>query len=208
MRKVVVAIEGIHGCGKSTFIDKLEKAGRTVIDEGFMNNSMHKYSPKSIARQTVWLASWIERVTKATENAQHEDYMPIYIDRSMYSALMYNDNDDETRIMRQLIDRSEAEMQKQGIWIVKLVLTDKHEAAWLNIQQRLQLEPHRKKFNEHKREHYDAIWNKYYTENESLWDLKMVMPQSYPSDHVAIEHMDELVREYVSNKNLGDAIWC
>ena len=197
---IVVAIEGVHGCGKTTFINKLKAAGRTVLEEGFMNDTMNEYSPTSIARQTVWIASWIQRVTQSAQKMNRRT--PIYIDRSMYSTLMYNDNKEETKALRQIIEKSEHEMKEHGIAIVKVVINDQVKQAWTNIGQRLQKEPHRRTFNEHRRSHYDKIWHKYYEIYANTWDAAMNMPQTYCDDKTAIHTLDKAVETYVTNAGI------
>lgn len=197
---IVVAIEGVHGCGKTTFIEKLKAAGRTVLEEGFMNDTMNEYNPTSIARQTVWLANWIQRVTSAAQNINRRT--PIYIDRSMYSAIMYNDNKEETNAMRQIIEKSEKEMKEHGIAVVKVVINDPKNDAWLNIGVRLAREPERRVFNEHQKSHYDKIWHKYYEVFANTWDTNMEMPQTYCDDQAAINTLDNAVEKYIKSAGI------
>lgn len=197
---VVIAIEGVHGCGKTTFINKLKAAGRTVLEEGFMNDTMNDYNPTSIARQTVWMANWIQRVTEVAQKMNRRT--PIYIDRSMYSAIMYNDDNAEANAMRLLIEKSEKEMKDHGIVVIKVVINDQKNDAWLNIGVRLQKEPERRTFNEHQKSHYDKIWHRYYEIYANTWDTAMEMPQTYCDDHAAIEALDNAVKGYMASAGI------
>lgn len=194
----IVAIEGIHGCGKSTFIEALRKRGRTVIDEGFMQTEMSEFSPSGIARQTVWVANWIERAVKAVKRNGLETNM-VYVDRSMWSAVIYNEGGgNQAKALQHTIVEAEKELEECGYNIVKVLLLDNHKAAWLNIIDRLKKEPHRKSFKEHDESHYENVWNKYYVNEKNRWDVSMNMPQAYVSEEVAIAELDLAVAKMIA----------
>ena len=190
---VVIAVEGIHGVGKSTFLQHLRELGRTVIDEEFMNTTMQEFNPTGMARQTVWLADWITRIVNTTENMQRRNI--IYVDRSMYSALMYNTDKDETRTMRFLIDRSLHELNEIGIHIHNIVFTDDTHKAWERIQKRLETEPERKQFNEHDKNHYNTVWDKYYSTHANIWSASMTAPAEMESLDYATHVFDNIVHK-------------
>lgn len=191
---IVVALEGIHGVGKTTVINMLKEAGRTVIGEEFMDTAMNKYSPTGIPRQVVWLANWIQRVVKASETTQRRNVL--YIDRSMFSALMYNTNEKDKDVMEYMIQKSLAELKDMGIKVYTVLLTDDKQDAWKRIQTRLEKEPFRIEFNEHKQEHYKRVWNEYYCTRRNLWNACIESP-IFMKHEEAINKLDRIVERFV-----------
>lgn len=194
---VVICVEGIHGVGKSFFLNKLRQEGRHVLDEEFMNTVMKDYSPTGMVRQVVWLADWIQRVVKAAAETQPLDL--IYVDRSMYSAIMYNDRENETNAMKLLIDKSIQELKVMGIQINTVLFTDETHDAWNRIQERLLKEPQRKQFNEHSETHYYKVWDKYYKTHANIWDMTMKAPKEFHTEQMAIQHFDQIVQTLTDN---------
>ena len=187
---VVVALEGIHGVGKTTVINMLKEAGRTVIGEEFMDTAMNKYSPTGIPRQIVWLANWIQRVVRVAEDTQRRNIL--YIDRSMLSALMYNTVEKDKDVMEYIIQKSIGELKDMGIKIYTILLTDDKQEAWTRIQERLEKEPHRVEFNEHKIEHYKRVWNEYYCTHRNMWNASLESP-IHLEKKVVLQKIDNIV---------------
>ena len=187
----VVAVEGIHGVGKSTFLSHLRQSGETVLDEQFMDGIMNDFSPTGMARQTVWISEWIQRVVKADNGDKHT----VYVDRSMYSTVMYNTDPTETACMKTLIDKIMAELAECGIHVKTVLFMDPNRRAWERIQARLKKEPERKKFNEHDIEHYNTVWENYYKKYESIWDGKMLAPIRYQNMEKAVVVFDDVVQK-------------
>ena len=183
----VVAVEGVHGIGKTTFINKLRDSGRVIVDEEFMNTTMADFKPNGMARQVTWIGDWIQRVVKAARSL--DEGQTVYVDRSIYSAIMYNESVLETQALRHVIDKSLDELRKQNIDVYTVLFLDNDGGAWQRVQDRLQKEPERRQFKADAKGHFDRVWDKYYRKYRSLFDAHMDAPNGLDTE---IDEFDRL----------------
>lgn len=89
------------------------------------------------------------------------------LDRSPYSAVFYAQQQSGF-VLRTWIDEMIRHMHEHAnITVITIYLHVPQEVLWNRISKRLAQEPHRKQFNEHKREWMQYIYNLYH---EFDWD--------------------------------------
>eukprot|EP00698_Gefionella_okellyi_P019013 TRINITY_DN5773_c1_g1_i1.p1 TRINITY_DN5773_c1_g1~~TRINITY_DN5773_c1_g1_i1.p1 ORF type:complete len:110 (+),score=7.30 TRINITY_DN5773_c1_g1_i1:270-599(+) len=87
----VFCFEGSHGCGKTTLLNELRKAGFAVIDEGFLNWDACGLDPRSLTNQMAWVSDWFRRIAKLAKQQPHINLL--FADRSPFTALLYTNHD-------------------------------------------------------------------------------------------------------------------
>ncbi len=154
----VIAIEGIHGVGKTSYLDGLVlKDGEMIIWEEFVGSE----SPSNIdkqgqMREFLWLAKWFKRVIKTIDQYPH--ITKIYIDRSPYSAFIYSTCGGT--FLGTLASDMIRGLAFEGIATVRIVgLRRDKEQIWKDIQTRLDSE--RIGLREEDRSHFDSVWASY-----------------------------------------------
>lgn len=158
----VICIEGCHGSGKTAITQKIDELSQQgvyngTIDEGFLDMPKYQISPQSFTMEMIWISRWFEKILKikndvsnamdqVTPQTKSHHAPPIFFaDRSPYSALFYAPNG---LLLRSIIDESKKELAESGIYIKTIYIQVGDDILWDRISQRLEREPHRKKYNE------------------------------------------------------------
>ncbi|KAJ0411532.1 hypothetical protein ATCC90586_001127 [Pythium insidiosum] len=168
---IIVCLEGCHGCGKTSLSDEFEARGYRVLDEAFMDMPSYALPPQSLLMETSWVCSWFERVLRLARKVRHDKSMTprphVYIaDRSPFSAVFYAQHG---RLLEPVIREQMREVEQfSNVQFYTVNLSVEPELLWTRILERLEREPERVRFNEHKRSWMDQTLAFYDTFN---WDL-------------------------------------
>eukprot|EP01138_Halocafeteria_seosinensis_P010479 gb/GECG01010699.1/.p1 GENE.gb/GECG01010699.1/~~gb/GECG01010699.1/.p1 ORF type:complete len:299 (+),score=36.06 gb/GECG01010699.1/:1-897(+) len=180
---LVICIEGCHGSGKTALCEAFQKLGMTVLDEGFLDMPDYALHPQSLLMETTWVCSWFERLLKKANDLRKKsqlkqsgienphDYFAnsVFIaDRSPFSAVFYGRNG---HLLKPVVKEHMREAERDaGIFIRTLHVKVEPELLWSRIQERLQREPHRYRYNENDRQWMETARSFY--ENFS-WDVEI-----------------------------------
>ncbi|CAH0478034.1 unnamed protein product [Peronospora belbahrii] len=163
---VVVALEGCHGCGKTTLCKEFQVQGYDILNEAFVDMPMYALHPQSLLMETSWVCSWFERVLRLARYVKPGSKQVFIADRSPFSAVLYSANG---HLLEPIIREQMKEVQEcAGVHFYTVHVQVERELLWHRICARLQLEPERLCLNEHKREWMEetlAFYEKF------TWDL-------------------------------------
>jgi thymidylate kinase len=169
---IVICIEGCHGSGKSAICKHLAALGFPVLDEGFLDMPSFSLHPQTLTMESIWVSMWFQRLlTKQQEEdkTRTSNHTIYFADRSPYSAVLYSKRCGN--LLRPLIDQQIAELAQQAdIHIYTVYVKVEKEILWRRIQQRLKLEPARRKYNEDSRAWMEAVCE-FYDDEERKWDF-------------------------------------
>jgi thymidylate kinase len=175
----VIAIEGVHGCGKSTFCDYIRRKHSDrfiVLDEAFINepstkeavqNPKYPLHPQSLVCETMWTAKWFSRVVEMREQCEGKF---VIVDRSPYSAMAYVQPNEPGRvILEPLIRNSLTELREKCHINVRIIYlrVESQEVLFDRITKRLNSV--RQELNEGSRAHLSAVHH-FYESMISEWD--------------------------------------
>ncbi|KAL0238848.1 hypothetical protein PCE1_004539 [Barthelona sp. PCE] len=150
---LVLCLEGAHGAGKSSFIDYLEKQGYSVLDEAFLDQPEYGLHPQTLTMEFNWVSNWLMRLLRVCHELPVElDKKTIFVaDRSPYSAELYSRKNGH--LLKPVIDAQIAELfESARIKVLTVHITCDSQTLWNRIQDRLRLEPERKRYGEHRHE--------------------------------------------------------
>ncbi|KAF1332861.1 P-loop containing nucleoside triphosphate hydrolase, partial [Globisporangium splendens] len=168
---IIVSLEGCHGCGKTALCAEFEAQGYSVLDEAFMDMPSYALHPQSLLMETSWVCSWFERVLRLASRVRKEKNpnfrKQVYIaDRSPFSAVLYSSNG---HLLEPVIRAQMQEVEEQtNVQFYTVHISVEPELLWSRIIDRLEREPERVRFNEHKRSWMDETLAFY---NSFKWDL-------------------------------------
>lgn len=161
----VVFLEGVHGVGKTTLLEALEKEGYYTIPEGFSigDVSVEDYVLRAhlghnFACELEWVGRLFRRLYEAVVKYQIGDLdlkdSLIFVDRSFVTAMVYGKLDDPLAATSyvQLCRMMWNQLEEFGtrMLIVYLHRPDP-EAHWQKICERLEREPQRARLGEGER---------------------------------------------------------
>lgn len=159
------------GCGKTALCRAFEAQGYSVLDEAFMDMPSYALHPQSLLMETAWVCSWFERVLRLASRVQKEtepaNRQQVYIaDRSPFSAVLYSSKGE---LLEPVIREQMREVEQQSnVQFYTVHVAVEPELLWRRIVGRLEREPERVRFNEHKRSWMDETLAFY---NAFQWDL-------------------------------------
>ncbi|EGC38945.1 hypothetical protein DICPUDRAFT_27799, partial [Dictyostelium purpureum] len=191
----VLCLEGCHGSGKTELCKYFSKAGFTVLDEAFLDMPSYSIPNQTLTMETVWVSNWFQRLLKmeqiensqqSQQNNQHlngnfnNSYHKVLIaDRSPYSAILYSQNNGH--YLDPIISEQIKELKKYtNIDIKTIYLKVDKNTLWNRIQERLEREPERKKYNEDNYQWMNDTVNFYESRN---WDY-VIDNSSLSSDKI------------------------
>lgn len=169
----VIAIEGVHGIGKSSVCKELERRdGNIIIEEDFMDEREHM-SP--LARNFHWISDWLQD-TDMMQRINRDK--TIYTDRSPYSSLVY-----ESGKLKTMITDLVGEL---NVTVVILQPANTN-FVYKRILERLLQEPNRTKYREHERQWLETVNARYQKLPATItgaWSVKVVVVEEYhtPAD--------------------------
>ncbi|TMW65416.1 hypothetical protein Poli38472_008058 [Pythium oligandrum] len=170
---IVVCLEGCHGCGKTSLCEEFEARGYRVLDEAFMDVPSYALHPQTLLMETSWVCSWFERVLRLASRVRLDKTMQnrphVYIaDRSPFSAVFYARTG---RLLEPVIRAQQEEVeQAKNVQFYTVNINVEPELLWERIQARLEREPERVRFNEHKRSWMEQTLDFY---NNFKWDFQV-----------------------------------
>lgn len=150
---------------------EFEAQGYSVLDEAFMDMPSYALHPQSLLMETSWVCSWFERVLRLASRVRKEKNpnfrKQVYIaDRSPFSAVLYSSNG---HLLEPVIREQMREVEEQtNVQFYTVHVAVEPELLWSRIVGRLEHEPERIRFNEHKRSWMEETLAFY---NSFKWDL-------------------------------------
>ncbi|KAF0686326.1 Aste57867_21865 [Aphanomyces stellatus] len=165
---LVVCLEGCHGSGKTSLVNEFAANGFRILDENFLDMPAHSLHPQSLFMETKWVCSWFDRVLALSQkpNAGNHVY---FADRSPFSAVFYAAHG---KLLEPIIRAQMEEVANfANIEFVTLQVNVERELLWRRIQRRLQDEPERVRYMEHKRSKMEDCLAFY---NSFTWDMHVV----------------------------------
>ncbi len=140
--QLVVMIEGIHGAGKTTIINRLRKKGAVVMDEAFIDRERHGIEPGTYLDRIGWLSEYFSRLA---EHLNAGEKM-IFIDRSPWAGCVYSPGENH----KELVDRCivDLKMQFPNMYIVVIMQHPPLKKVLKRLKLRLEREPGRAVFEE------------------------------------------------------------
>lgn len=170
MSILVIALEGIHGVGKTTKMKKFykEKTSKPLIcmDEAFIPKVKSHFHPQSFYLESVWATKWFQRLEKIcspyfdTKTQKFQGDIVVIADRSPYSACVYA-IDGDTHVLSLKIDENVKQFKEKGINIKICYLEDEKDVILKRIKKRLKEEEWRKMLKEDDEERFDFLLEKY-----------------------------------------------
>lgn len=163
--KVVCALEGCHGCGKTTVIETLRRRGVHCLDECFIDVQTFGLPQQGVTNELLWMSRWFERVLRCDGDGD-----VVVVDRSPYSAAIYMDATPEVRrTMTDIVRHQIEEMRRHlDVRIITVHLSTSMNTNWNRIQSRLQQHPQRVTFHEDNETHFKSVWETY---DGAMWDV-------------------------------------
>ncbi|CAK4384445.1 unnamed protein product [Aphanomyces euteiches] len=164
---LVVCLEGCHGSGKTSLCNEFAALGFRILDENFLDMPAHSLHPQTLFMETKWVCSWFDRVLSLSQKP-HADRHVYFADRSPFSAVFYAAHG---KLLEPIIRAQMEEItQFADIQFVTLHVTVERELLWRRIKNRLQLEPERIRYNEHKRSKMEDCLAFYHS---FQWDMQV-----------------------------------
>ncbi|RHY69548.1 hypothetical protein DYB37_003877 [Aphanomyces astaci] len=154
--------------GKTSLCNEFAANGFRILDENFLDMPAHSLHPQSLFMETKWVCSWFDRVLQLSHkpNTQRQVF---FADRSPFSAVFYAAHG---KLLEPLIRAQMDEVSKfADIEFVTLHVNVERELLWRRIQRRLQDEPERIRYMEHKRSKMEDCLAFY---NAFPWDMHVV----------------------------------
>ncbi len=160
----VIAYEGIHGVGKTLYLESLELSDKEVLlgEEFLDENSSCLLDRQGELSEFLWMANWLKQLIEAIET--NPDATTFYTDRSPYSGYIYANSGNSKlylvaeNIISVLSDRNIADVTIVGLERDK-------EKIWKDVQDRI--DPERVTLQEANRAHFDTVWDKYH--QDATW---------------------------------------
>ncbi|ETW04647.1 hypothetical protein H310_03832 [Aphanomyces invadans] len=156
------------GSGKTSLCNEFAANGFRILDENFLDMPAHSLHPQSLFMETKWVCSWFDRVLQLSQKP-HAERQVYFADRSPFSAVFYAAHGN---LLEPVIRSQMDEVSKFAeIEFVTLHINVERELLWRRIQRRLQDEPERIRYMEHKRSKMEDCLAFY---NVFPWDLHVV----------------------------------
>lgn len=136
-----------------------------------MDMPSYALHPQSLLMETAWVCSWFERVlrlaSRVRKEKEPENRKQVYIaDRSPFSAVLYASHG---HLLEPVIREQMREVEQQSnVQFYTVHVSVEPELLWSRIVGRLEHEPERIRFNEHKRSWMEETLAFY---NAFQWDL-------------------------------------
>ncbi|GAG34502.1 unnamed protein product [marine sediment metagenome] len=182
----VIALEGIHGVGKTTLMEKfknLEKINDYTIillDESFVKSPDTRLHPQKIVPEFIWAGNWFSRLLRFChpyfdgKTGKYNGKIVVIADRSPYSACVYP-RDVSGILLQPVIDSMVMQLRKDGVDVKIYYISDGKSKVMDRIKKRLEdpKESLRKKFTEDNEEWFNKVLKLYNVVKESCkWETK------------------------------------
>ncbi|KAL0489800.1 thymidylate kinase [Acrasis kona] len=176
-RTNVIAIEGVHGSGKSSlceYIKKFHSEQFYVLDEAFLNDTTQSvekstpFHPQSLIMETMWTCRWFTRILEHREASRGRT---IIVDRSPYSAMAYVRPSEPGRdILKPLIKDSLRELRESHNVNLKTIYLRVQDTDVLYRRITERLNEARQELNEGSKQHLLSVHNFYESMMSDTWD--------------------------------------
>lgn len=158
----VVCLEGCHGVGKTSVIERLRKQ-HDVQEEFFMDVQPNRLDPQSFFNEITWCTNWFQAIIKRA----NAGCKLLFCDRSPYSAAVYAKANGE--LVTQVCQRMIEELKQVDVQFIMVRVSVPRDELWKRILKRLEQFPERKRYGEHVRTWMDNTED-WYDRHEKLWD--------------------------------------
>jgi len=182
MKLTVYCLEGPHGTGKTTLINKIKEMGFNIRNEEFITD-IKTLNPQSLTMELLWIAKFINELINLTSN--NNDNQIIFADRSIISAILYSENGE---LLREPINKILLDLYKI-VNIKTIYIRSTKEDLWNRIQKRLLEEPIRNNYRENDYNWMETVYNFY---ESYKWD--------YIIDNIDLE---KTIKEIICIKNIS-----
>ncbi|TDH71282.1 uncharacterized protein CCR75_004662 [Bremia lactucae] len=163
---IIVALEGCHGCGKTTLCNAFAAQGYDILDEGFLDMASYSLHPQSLLMETSWVCSWFTRVLRIAEHATPGRKRIYIADRSPFSSVLYSAHG---HLLEPVIREQMREVQDfTNVQIYTVLVQVEPERLWRRICTRLKQEPKRLHLKERNRDWMEETIAFY---DNFKWDL-------------------------------------
>ncbi|EQC40479.1 hypothetical protein SDRG_02371 [Saprolegnia diclina VS20] len=164
---LVICFEGCHGSGKTSLCKEVSNMGFRVLDENFLDMPAHSLHPQSLFMETKWVCAWFDRVLTLARHDRNKNQV-FFADRSPFSAVFYATHG---HLLDQVIRAQMKEVADfANVQFLTVHVNVEKELLWSRIQHRLQLEPERVRYAEHKRSKMEDCLAFY---NSFPWDMQV-----------------------------------
>eukprot|EP00007_Cunea_sp_BSH-02190019_P001419 CAMPEP_0174245114 /NCGR_PEP_ID=MMETSP0417-20130205/37725_1 /TAXON_ID=242541 /ORGANISM="Mayorella sp, Strain BSH-02190019" /LENGTH=236 /DNA_ID=CAMNT_0015324867 /DNA_START=23 /DNA_END=733 /DNA_ORIENTATION=+ len=198
---IVVCLEGCHGSGKSRLSEQFRSAGYEVLDEGFLDMPSFSLHPQCLVMESIWVSNWIQRLLQKQKDMGKAASRTIFFaDRSPYSAIFYAKQNGH--LLHPLIKAQLAELKVLAdVHIFTVYLKVDRELLWSRIQQRLKEEPHRRNYDEHRREWMETTVA-FYERLSKTWDFEI------HNNEITLEELGKALLSQLASRVSGFQHYC
>lgn len=191
MKKIVISLIGMIGCGKTSALKELAKRGYPVIEEGYMSSKIRFDNRLSISKW-FWVANWFNVLYDYFDD--HPECHLVFTDRSAMEAGLWTP---VCYPFKMPLETSFKELELMGYDFVNIYLFCDDETLKSRIALRLNMEPHRKLFNEGDAAFIDEL-NKSYKSLIDSWSYVIDTSKASPAKvcEMIIDIVDQITEKY------------
>lgn len=159
----IFALVGPSGVGKSSILSLMHKKGYPVLEERYIEYDMHGLSNRDLLSKWYWIAQWFDGVLQYSQR----DVSFLITDRCPIEVVPYAD---EGYLLYAALVRSFRELREYGFALHLVYIRCELHTLWLRVQDRLKLEPERRKYGEGDFEYFRKVYMFYERQRHILWD--------------------------------------
>ena len=175
MKKIVVSLVGMIGCGKTSALQELMKRRYPVLEEGYMTSKI-RFDNRLLISKWFWVANWFNNLYDYFND--HPDCHLVFTDRSALEAGLWTPVCYPLKIP---LETSLKEMEAMGYNFINIYLYCDDETLKKRIAARLNEESSRKLFNEDNEAYIDKL-NRSYKEHIDSWRYVIDTTKVSPSE--------------------------
>lgn len=143
----VLCLEGCHGSGKTSVLELAQKQNCHTFDENYVTMPDSALHPQSLTCEITWVVAWFKRILQV--HSQNPNLDTLFIsDRSPFSAVFYAKNG---ALLLPIIQHQIKELNDIGVYVETVYLQVNSNELWNRIKSRLEKQPFRTRYCEHKK---------------------------------------------------------
>lgn len=159
----IVSLIGPIGVGKTTTLKIISDLGYSTMKENYIACDVNDIDNRFLISKWYWIANWFKRVIDLSRSS---DAVIVFSDRSPLEAGLWTE---QCSPLMEALKVSFCELKLLNIQVRHVYLKCDRDILWSRVQERLQNEPHRMKYNENNLDFFNALV-KAYDRYNSLWD--------------------------------------